>query len=89
MRGYSESQPMIIAYINLEKRVPQSHPLRMIKMMADRELTRLPSCRFPLAGMLKSLNFMEVNAVEDQLSRVKTAQSFLDYFIDLLVVRNS
>jgi transposase len=41
MRGYSGSQSMIIAYINLEKRVPQGHPLRKIKMMADQELTRL------------------------------------------------
>ena len=41
MRGYSESQSMIIAYINLEKRVPQGHPLRKIKAMADQELKRL------------------------------------------------
>jgi len=41
MRGYSDSQPMIIAYINLEKRVPQDHPLRKIKPMADQELKRL------------------------------------------------
>ena len=32
---------MIIAYINLEKRVPQDHPLRKIKPMADQELKRL------------------------------------------------
>jgi transposase len=32
---------MIIAYINLEKRVPQGHPLRKIKPMADEELKRL------------------------------------------------
>src|SRR5512135_321201 len=41
MRGYFDSQPMIIAYINLEKRVPQDHPLRKIKFMADQELKRL------------------------------------------------
>ncbi len=41
MRGFSDSQPMIIAYIDLEKRVPQGHPLRKIKPMADQELKRL------------------------------------------------
>jgi len=41
MRGYSDSQPMIIAYIDLEKRVPQDHPLRKVKPLADQELKRL------------------------------------------------
>ncbi len=41
MRGTSESQPMIIAYINLEERVPADHPLRKIKAMADQELQGL------------------------------------------------
>jgi transposase len=41
MRGYFDSQPMIIAYIDLEKRVPQGHPLRKIKPLADQELKRL------------------------------------------------
>jgi len=41
MRGYSDSQPMIIAYINLEKRISQDHPLRKIKPLADQELKRL------------------------------------------------
>jgi transposase len=41
MRGSFDSQAMIIAYINLEKRVPQGHPLRKIKPMADEELKRL------------------------------------------------
>jgi transposase len=41
MRGFSDSQPMMIAYISLEKRVPKEHPLRKIKFMADRELKAL------------------------------------------------
>ena len=41
MRGSFDSQPMIIAYINLEKRIPREHPLRKIKPMADQELKRL------------------------------------------------
>jgi len=31
MRGDFESQPRITAYINLEKRIPQGHPLRKEK----------------------------------------------------------
>lgn len=41
MRGKSEPQPMMITYVNLEKRVPAEHPLRKIKGMADQELQRL------------------------------------------------
>lgn len=41
MRGYFDSQPMIIAYINPAKRVPQGHPWRKMKAMADQELKRL------------------------------------------------
>ncbi len=41
MRGFSEPQAMMIAYINLEERVPGDHPLRKIKAMADQELQGL------------------------------------------------
>lgn len=41
MRGFSDSQPMMIAYISLEKRVPKDHPIRKIKAMADQELKAL------------------------------------------------
>ncbi len=41
MRGFSEPQAMVIAYINLEERVPGDHPLRKIKAMADQELQGL------------------------------------------------
>jgi len=41
MRGYSEPQLMIIAYIDLKKRVIQDHPLRKVKVLADQELKRL------------------------------------------------
>jgi len=41
MRGSSDPQLMIIAYVNLEKRVPLDHPLRKIKSMVDQELKRL------------------------------------------------
>jgi transposase len=41
MRGNSDPQPMIITYINLDKRVSQDHPLRKIKPLVDQELKRL------------------------------------------------
>ena len=41
MRGTSEPQPIMIAYVNLEKRVPIDHPLRKIKVMTDEELQGL------------------------------------------------
>jgi transposase len=41
MRGDFDPQPMIITYINLDKRVPQDHPLRKIKPLVDQELKRL------------------------------------------------
>jgi len=41
MRGISDSQPMMITYVDLEKRVPIDHPLRKIKVMADQELQGL------------------------------------------------
>ncbi len=41
MRGTFDSQLMMIAYVDLEKRVPIDHPLRKIKVMADQELQGL------------------------------------------------
>jgi transposase len=41
MRGNFDPQPMIITYINLDKRVPQDHPLRKIKPLVDQELKDL------------------------------------------------
>lgn len=41
MRGRFEPQPLMIAYLNLDKRVPADHPLRKIKAMADQELRGL------------------------------------------------
>ena len=41
MRGYSDSQPMIIAFIDLDRRVPPDHPLRKVKGLADEALAAL------------------------------------------------
>ena len=50
MHGSFDSQPMIMAYINLEKRIPQDHSLRKIKSMADEEL----KCLSPLFNEMYS-----------------------------------
>ena len=41
MRGSFDSQPLIIAYFNLEKRLPRDHPLLKSKPIVDQELKRL------------------------------------------------
>ena len=41
MRGQPNEQPMMIAWIDLEARVPQDHPLRTIKKLADAALRNL------------------------------------------------
>ena len=35
MRGRHEEQEVMLAYVNLEERVPKDHPLRAIKAVAD------------------------------------------------------
>lgn len=41
MRGNQDEQSEVFSYIPLEKRVPQDHPLRRIREMADRALQEL------------------------------------------------
>ena len=41
MRGRHEEQEVMLAYVNLEERVPKDHPLRAIKTVADEALNRL------------------------------------------------
>lgn len=68
---------MIIAYISLKKRVPQDHPMRKIKSMADEELTRLsalfnkmysPTGRhsIPLERVLRSLLLIALYSVRSE-----------------------
>ena len=46
MRGRREPQVSMLAFIDLETRVPAGHPLRTIKGLADRALAQLspPEC---------------------------------------------
>ena len=41
MRGRYDSQVTMLAFIDLETRVPTDHPLRVIKMLADQALKAL------------------------------------------------
>ena len=41
MRGPQDPQPSMLAFIDVETRIPQHHPLRMIKRLADEALREL------------------------------------------------
>lgn len=41
MRGRREPQAMMLAFVDLEERVPRDHPLRVVKQFADRALAKL------------------------------------------------
>ena len=41
MRGRREPQATMLAFVDLEERVPRNHPLRVIKQFADRALAEL------------------------------------------------
>ncbi len=41
MRGRHDPQAMMLAFVDLEERVPQDHPIRTIKLIADGALERL------------------------------------------------
>src|ERR1700687_5862765 len=41
MRGRREPQATMLAFVDLEERVPRAHPLRVIKQFADRALAEL------------------------------------------------
>jgi hypothetical protein len=43
MRGDDDLQEGMFSYISPEKRVPSDHPLRPIRKMLDRSLTKLDS----------------------------------------------
>ena len=42
VRGRRDPQVTILAFIDLETRVPADHPLRLIKAVADKALAALP-----------------------------------------------
>ena len=43
MRGRRQTQATMLAFVDLEERVPRNHPLRVIKQFADRALAELSS----------------------------------------------
>lgn len=96
MRGKTEPQPMMIAYINLDKRVPVDHPLRKIKIMADEELHNLSALfnqmyshtgrpSIPPERVLKSLLLIALYSVrsERQLCEQLDYNLLYRWFLDL------
>ncbi len=50
MRGRQEPQVTMLAFVDLDARVPPDHPLRIIKALADQALAALsPEPTFPIA----------------------------------------
>ena len=41
MRGRRDQQTTMLAFVDLEERVPRKHPLRVVKQFADRALREL------------------------------------------------
>jgi hypothetical protein len=41
MRGDDRQQGAMFSYVSLEQRVPESHPLRLIRSMVDQALVEL------------------------------------------------
>jgi hypothetical protein len=46
------------------------------------------ACTFPITDTLEPFDLMKVDAVQDDLRRMQTAQAFLDRLVDLAVVRD-
>jgi hypothetical protein len=47
MRGRRNPQASMLAFVDLEERVPPHHPLRTIKRFADRSLVNFSSTSMP------------------------------------------
>jgi transposase len=43
MRGKDEQQLGVFSYVNAEQRVPEDHPLRLLRTMTDEALNQLKS----------------------------------------------
>ena len=43
MRGITEEQVALFAYVHLEERIPRDHPLRVLKVLVDSVLKELDS----------------------------------------------
>ena len=76
MRGRRDQQTTMLAFVDLEERVPRKHPLRAVKQFADRALRELspvfdqmyaaggrPSLRLnPSTNQLEYVNYPEDNS---------------------------
>jgi len=102
MRGISEKQSVMLSLISPENRVPQDHPLRQIKAVADEELKRL-SQRFdqmyshtgrpsiPPEIVLKSLLLIAFYSVrsERQFCEQLDYNLLFRWFLDMNMVEES
>jgi transposase len=102
MRGTPEKQITMLSFITPEKRVPQDHPIRRIKVMADEELRRLspvfnqmysktgrPS--IPPEILLKSILLMALFSVrsERQFCEQLDYNLLFRWFLDMGMVEES
>lgn len=102
MRGMSEQQMTMLSLISPEQRVPQDHPIRKIKAMADRELAGLspvfdrmysktgrPS--IPPERMLKSLLLIALYSVrgERQFCEQLDYNLLFRWFLDMNLIEDS
>src|SRR6266850_5570959 len=70
MRGADEQPGSMFSYVSLEERVPQDHPLRVIRRVTDRALERLS----PRFGTLY-VNFGRPSIPPEQLLRALLLQA--------------
>jgi transposase len=102
MRGQDERQETMLSLISPEERVPKDHPLRRIKQMADRELTRLSGVfdrmyshtgrpSVPPERILKSMLLMALYSVrsERQLCEQLEYNLLFRWFLDMNMVEAS
>jgi transposase len=102
MRGDSDKQQVMMAYVSLEDRVPRDHPIRRIKAMCDEELKRLspvfdkmysktgrPS--IPPERVLKSLILIALYSIrgERQLCEQLDYNLLYRWFLEMNGVENS
>lgn len=102
MRGISDSQMTMLSLVSPEQRVPQDHPIRKIKAMADRELAGLSGVfdkmygatgrpSIPPERVLKSLLLIALYSVrsERQFCEQLDYNLLFRWFLDMNVIEDS
>lgn len=102
MRGFSDPQMTMLSLISPEQRVPQDHPIRKVKIMADRELGRLAGVfdkmygttgrpSIPPERVLKSLVLIALYSVrsERQFCEQLDYNLLFRWFLDMNMIEES